>query len=174
MFFSSRQSDEADDVDALGAGVADQAVPHGEAVAAEIAGDARAVRDGDVLQGGADDLLAEGGGVGDADGIVGGLLAGGHGVALALDLEGAIGVLREGEAAQGVALAVGRLAVHRRASSRMSALSKAVISIWRPAGSLPDVDITALVVDGVGARRRGRPPRTRSAAARRRRRPCRC
>src|SRR5690606_1602656 len=91
----------ADHVDALGAGVADQRVADRQPVAAEVARYARGVADGDVVEGGADHFLAVLRRVGDAHRIVGRLVVRAGRRLLALDVDGAEGVLGEGQAADG-------------------------------------------------------------------------
>ena len=124
-------------VDALRAGVTDEAAAHREAITAEITGDARAIGEGDVFQRGADDILAERGRIGGALGFV------------SLDLKGAVGVLRESEAAQRVPYAVGIAAVGRSGGPDQRAIVGGDLH-QMGSGIDPKVNLPLLVIDEVG------------------------
>ncbi len=120
-------------------------------IASEIAGHARAVADGDVLQQRAHHLLAMLGFGRDADRIVGRFFRDqGRGL-LAFDVDGAIGVLREGQPAQHRSFVIRCLAMHRpRRAVQRDVVRGDLHFVACRVGA--DVDIALGVVDVEGPR----------------------
>jgi hypothetical protein len=136
----------ADDVEALGRRVADQRVAQDEPVPAEVAADARAEGDRHVLERRAHDLPAVGPGLLGAYGVVGRLLGDEGRLPLPLDVDRAVGVLRERDAPDRRPLPVGLLAVDRPAHPDEGVVEGGDLDrAGRRIGA--DVDVAGLVVD---------------------------
>ena len=129
----------------LGAGVAHQGVADDEAVTAEVTGDARAMRDREVFQHRASHFLAEGVRIREADRLVGGLVRRGE-LLLALHLQAAVRILRDGESADHGALAVVLLAMRRKAGAHERRVVRGDLDPLA-GGIRTQVDVALLVVD---------------------------